>query len=420
MEKFKEEKNIYAFLAGLSGFAVLCVFAYFAHGMNPQDTTIFAFSYKYGFISRGFLGTCWLVLDRLLPISIMNFPAIYRFTELMTAVLFALLLIFFYQCLKRCGGGARKDMQYLILFLSVFTFPMFLTVENFGRLDEYLMILTVLCCMLIVTEVMEWLIVPICILCVLLHQGFVFMNVNIILVLLIYKVLVRTGKERKKYACIFILTFLSISALFLYFEFFSHAQGREIYVEVVELAKALSQDGQSFSESLVNHEILGVDVFEAEYLYHLMNYLETPIFVILFLPYAVMFVWFFKGLLKEQGGKATKGQGLAYLAVLLGAATVVPEVVLKVDYGRYAFAIIFYYVAIVICLMAMGDEGILRQVGNLAARTRKLPAAKLLIMYPLVFMPFGDVHIFQKIWDILLNTVWDTVLIKAGYGGLLR
>lgn len=418
MKKFKEEKNIYVFLVGLFGFAVLCVLAYFAHGMNPQDTTIFAFSYKYGFISRGFLGTCWLVLDRLLPFSIMNFSAIYRFTQIVTVVFFVMLFLFFYQCLKKCRGEDRKNMQYLILFLSVFTFPMFLTIENFGRLDEYLMILTILCCVLIVSGVMEWLIVPICILCVLLHQGFVFMNANIILVLLLYKVLTGKGRERKKYAYIFVATFLSVSAFFLYFEFFSHAQGGENYVEVVELAKALSQDGQSFSESLVNHEILGVDVFEAEYLYHLMNYLEAPIFIILFLPYIVMFVLFFKGLLKGQGGK--RGYGLAYLAVLFGAVTVVPEVILKVDYGRYAFAIIFYYVAIIICLMAMGDEGIASQVGSLAVWARKFPAAKLWIIYPLVFMPFGDVHIFQKIWDILLSTVWDDVLIKVGYGGLLR
>lgn len=398
MKDLKVRKKIRMFILVLSGLAILCSIRYFGHAINPQDTTIFAFSYKYGFISRGLMGTIWSFVDKITPFSLMSFNAIYRFTELMTVLFFVLLLYFYYRCLRKVKSIDLTNTMYLILFLSVFTFPMFLTFENFGRLDEYLVMITLLCCILLVAEKAEWLIIPLCVIGVIFHQGFVFMNANIILVLLFYKIFKKTGKERVKYIIIFMLTFASISAFFPYFEFFSHFQGEEIYSEIVALAKSLSQDGQSFSESLVNHEILGLDVYEAEYPFHKMNRYETPVFLVLFLPYIVYGAAFLLQLIRGKKGKDL----LPYAAVVLGAVTVLPEMILKVDYGRYFYAIIFYYLATTICLMAMGDNHVCTQVDLLLKRIKQqIPAAKILLVYPMIFMPFLDVHITQKIWEIV-------------------
>jgi len=130
------------FLAVMGFFAFICIFEFFEHGLIPQSTTVYAFSYKYGFISRGLMGTIWLVLDKILPASLMNFKAIYTFTKIMTVVWYAVLFWFYYVVLKLCHIKDERNMRYLICLLSVFTFPMFVTEENFGRLDQYLMILT--------------------------------------------------------------------------------------------------------------------------------------------------------------------------------------------------------------------------------------------------------------------------------------
>jgi len=84
----------------------------------------------------------------------------------------------------------------------------------------------------------------------------------------------------------------------------------------------------------------------------------------------------------------------AYLAVALGSLTILPQVILKVDFGRYVFATFFYYITIVICLITMKDKCVSEQLDNTIEEVKeKLPLAKLLIVYPMLFMPFLDVHI---------------------------
>ena len=126
MDELKNKnKKIRLFLTALIGFALVCVLQYFDHAINAQDTTIFAFSYKYGFISRGLLGTVWGFADKILPFSIMNFEAIYGFTGFVTFFFFVLLFLWYYKCMKKCKAVHLKIMQDLIVLLSVFSFPTF-------------------------------------------------------------------------------------------------------------------------------------------------------------------------------------------------------------------------------------------------------------------------------------------------------
>ena len=95
-----------------------------------------------------------------------------------------------------------------------------------------------------------------------------------------------------------------------------------------------------------------------EWEYHVANYIDTPIFLCFFFPYIFIAIHFFGHLLRGK----TKKEKVAYSLVMLGAATVVPEMILKVDYGRYVYAVFFYYIAIVLCLIAMGDQVIAGQL----------------------------------------------------------
>lgn len=384
----REEKRR-KFLFSLALFVIPCVLRYFNGKMNAQNTTVFAFSYKYGFISRGLMGSVWQLLDKLLPFDLMNFNSIQLFSGIATIIFFVVLFMFYNTCLKLCDEKYCRRVEYLICFLSVFIFPMFVTVECFGRLDVYLMILTLICCILLVKDKWEWLIVPVVTICVIMHHGYVFMYFNIILVLLFYKILMHE-KNRKKYIFIFVVTFFIASILFLYFEFFSHPEGEGIFDEIVSLSMALSMDGASYSESMVYHEILGLDVYELEELCHTMNRNESPFFSMFFCIYPIIGIYFLYNLFK---GKSIK-EKWAYFAVAVGSLTILPQVILKVDYGRYVFATFFYYITIVICLIVMKDKNVYEQLENtIEVVKNKIPATKLLIVYPMIFMPFLDVHI---------------------------
>ena len=88
---------------------------------------------------------------------------------------------------------------------------------------------------------------------------------------------------------------------------------------------------------------------------------------------------------------------------MLGAATVVPEMILKVDYGRYVYAVFFYYIAIVLCLIAMGDQVIAGQLEETKQAVKaKLPCAIILLVYPMIFMP---------LYDIIISSVDDQIRI---------
>lgn len=381
------------FLAILAVFAAACWVCYFDDAINPQNTTAFAFSYRYGFISRGFIGTLLWLFGNLLGRDLMNYETVHLWSMAATLIFFFCLFFFYYTVMKKSGPKYMRIQQYLILILSVFAFPMFVTEENFGRLDVYLTILMLISMILLISERLEWLVIPLCCLGTLIHQGFVFTNVNIVLVLLFYKWLRSEGKRRRYYFVLLALTFLAVSVLFVYFEFFSHVNGTQIYDEVVENAKHLAADGKTYSTALVNHEILGEGVFMDEWFFHKVNYVELPQFLLFFAPYLYLGVRCAKKLWAQAKGSAEKW---ICLAVLLGAWTVFPEFILKVDYGRYLYEIIFYYLAMVLCLIAAGDRGVMEMVRYAAdGIKRHLPAALLLAVYPMILMPFYDVVISE-------------------------
>lgn len=407
-EEKRQNRNFFVLL-GI--FAVVCVLRYYDHFIVSVNTTVFAFSYKLGFISRGLPGTALRVLNLLFPYDFMSYSGIGLVSKAATLLLFVILFIFYAACLKKCREEMRQDARYLIFFLSIFTFPMFLTAENFGRLDIYLLSIVVLCCILVLYEKFEWLIVPLCVVAMLVHPGYVFMDINILLVLLLYKVLTGAEEKRKKYIALFAVTFAAVSVLFLYFEFFSHPQGADIYEEVVATAKSLSDNGQNYHDHLINHDILGENVFWAEWDWHIVNFIEFPIFIVLFSPYIYLIGRFYWNLIKNERERTKK---FAYILITLGAGTILPEMILKTDYGRYMFALIFYYIGCVLILLAMGDEGAIRQVKELTGFLKEhMTLSIFLLMYAFLFVPFRDFHISD-----VLEEFYDMIIVHLPYRAL--
>ena len=69
---------------------------------------------------------------------------------------------------------------------------MFASQYNFGRLDVYCVMLSLFGAILLIIEKAEWLVVVFSALGVMVHQGNVFMFLNIILILLVQNMLLST------------------------------------------------------------------------------------------------------------------------------------------------------------------------------------------------------------------------------------
>ncbi len=384
-------KNNRIFLIAMAVFMCLLSYRFFVKELSSFNVTLYAFNYSYGFMSRGLIGTIWQGIDYILPGSQMTYDALFTFSLIISIIYVLVLFVFYMVIIIKTKEQNIDNIRYLIIFLSIFAIPIFATRSNFGRIDLFLFIIVFICLISIITEKAEWICIPLVAVAECIHQGFVFMNINIILVLFFYKIMKREGKKRKKYIAYFVLTFVVASMFFMYFEFFSHVDGENIFEEIVSTAKSLSYSGKAYGTMLVQHEILGQGVWMDEWRYHYANFVDVPIFVVLFLPYLIIGINFLKNLCK---GEKNINDRLAYLAVALGALTVVPEILLKVDFARYVFAVFFYYIVVVMCLIVMGDKKTVDTFDMTKEKVKeKIPFAIILIVYPMMFMPLYDIII---------------------------
>lgn len=360
----------------------------------PYNSTILAFSYKYGFISRGLAGTIYQWIDHILPVNMIDYAMVLRFTLIVTLAFYVLFFVFCYQCMKRCQEEYLGRFLYLILFYAVFVVSMFAYKRNFGRLDLYLMALTVIGTMCLIAKKAEWLIVPLSMISVMYHQGYVFMFYNILLALLVYRLL--SEKEKKAriyYGVILLVSLIGCSALFLWFEFFSHTDGVRYVDEIIANAKAMTKpfNGMTYHDTLIDHEILGIDLSDVEYPYRVMNWIEIPFFIAIISPYIVLAVKLFRRILARAQGKTER---LKYGFLAIAAGTLLPLFLMKCDYARWVFALISYYCMIFLALVAMGDRIVAEELTGIFTEIKeKYPFAILLLLLPALLTPFWDVHI---------------------------
>lgn len=371
----------------------LALFAVTCRGMvRSYNTTMLALSYEYGFTSRSLLGTLYHLLDAVLPLDLIDYRAVVA-TAYVATILFVLFVEYFlYRCLRRCEGEMVKYGEYLALILSLCLVSTFSFPYNFFRVDIFMILVSLLGVLCLVKERAQWLVVPLSALGVMFHQGYVFMYFNLILVLLFYRALSWWKEDRRKarrYSLLFALSFLVGSALFLWFEFFSRSNGAAFFDTIKSEAEKLSYDG-IYHSTLLYHEVLGIDLASTEEEFSRVNAVQILMCGIVCLPMLVFGVRFFAGLIKKAKGASEKWK---YLAVVLGAATILPDFLLKIDYGRWMAAVVVYYVGIVLALLAMGDPIMEAQVRESGERLIQRPGIALWIMVVILLLPFLDVNI---------------------------
>lgn len=390
MEKNKEiTKKQKHFILGVMVICALLFVRDYGALVNSYNSTLFALSYQYGFISRGLSGTIYAILNAVLPIDIMTYAWVLRFVFALTMLFYALLFAFFVFLMKKASCNHEECMRWLIVFYAIFAVTFFACEHNFGRVDIYMTAITIICLMLLVSEKREWLVIPLSAIAVMFHQGYVFMYFNVTLILLLYKMLTKKEK-RRKYLILFISSFLVGSIFFLYFEFFSHSNGQEFYEEVVQIATSISEPSEGYHEGLLQHEILGTDLTESETEYHLRNFVEFPIFLVFMSPFIVFLIRFFKGLI---GVSQSKWEKRKYILTAIGPLTIVPNLILKCDYGRWVFAVLTYYCLVIMGMLAMKDHKVEEQLTSRMASIKQNPWKLAMLILPLLICPLWDVNI---------------------------
>lgn len=395
----------------LGVYALLMTMKYFQTVVGTYNTTVLAFSYQYGFLSRGFVGTCYQLLDNLLPWNLYTYCWVQIFSFGLHLMYILMLFVFFYICLKKTEEKAHHGMTAFIFIFAAFAFPEFITYENMGRIDAVMAVLAIFSVCLLITERWEWLVIPISCIGICVHQGYALMFLSIPLAFLAVKILEKHSRW-KQYIWIFFLTCFTSGILFLYFNYFSHTGGHEIYEQIYETAQSISADG-AVHKQLIEHEILGLDPSADEWPNHLFNFEEIVIFIIMAFPYLALLAAFFKKCINDS---RTIGQKMKYMILALtGPLMILPDFVLKIDYGRWVYCLIFYYAMILLGSLVRRDKVIVNSFCHMTATLKKYPAiCIILLLYPMILTPLGDMWITElskNITKVLLGVPEGAIIV---------
>lgn len=402
MPTTEKKKFHIGFLPALAIFAFVTFIRHFKFSMSTYNTTFLALNYDYGYIPRGFIGTLYQKFVESYEIISHDYLGAFNFSGLFTLFYFLLLFGFYKVCLKQSADENQRNLKHLIIFISIFAFPMFTTRVSYGCLDLYLNLCMVLAMVLLVKGRLEWLVIPLGVIGVCINQDFVYTNANLIVVLLLYKLLISDNKKKiAKYLIILALFLASIHIHYEYFENYTYENSTEMAKEIKESAKLLSESGKGYGKTYVKSEILGEDLSETEeYMEQkLDNEQDLPVFCVLFAPYIIFGVRFFIKLMLDKS--ATWRKRLAYLILLLGGCSMIHMLKTDIYYGRYMFQLVFYYVAVIICMLAMNDSLVENGLNTLKAELKKItPLTAVWFLYPLLLVPFRAVAISASIHDL--------------------
>lgn len=385
----KANYNIRQFIMMLA-FVDLATFVTNYRGwVRSYNTTMLALSYEYGFTSRSLLGTIYHILDAVIPVDMMQYQNALVFANVVTVLFIVFLLYFSYHVLKKRdmeNGMVTKAEQYILLTFHIAMVATFTYAYNFLRVDFCMVWMMLLGFMALMNEKTEWLSLPFAALGIMFHQGFVLMYFNVILVIQFYYMMTR---KNKKNTILFFLTFLIGSGMFLWFELFSRTNGNDIFETVLRDATNVSYQG-IYHTTLLYHEVLGIDVSGAETDFVYMNHVQLVLYLLILLPAIVVLARAFVRIIKKADDLFAK---LKYLAVAVGSLTILPDMLLKVDYGRWILAVVTYYLLIILAMLILRDPLVTEETKVVVDRVKKHPAWLVYFTLVVLTVPYMDVDI---------------------------
>lgn len=387
MEEFKKIPLLQIIF--LSLLSILLFSTYMTESLNPINSTSFAFTYEYGFISRGFMGTLFAGFCFIFK-ALYSPQGLVLFTQILAAILFILVISLIAYCYSKIDNNKTIYLTYVSYFLIVGLISTYVSNWNLGRLDTYCLMFSIIACFAIVAGKNIWICIPCAIIATLIHQGYVFMYANIILVLLLFCAIRNRDGKRKTYMTVLAFTFLSISVLFLYMEFFSHT-GKDIYYDtVVNNAGYLNMYGL-YHYGVIDKELLGISLYEDEKEFLSIALKTLFVYIIMVIPYIYVVVRFFVKLCKSAKNKTDL---LSYGVLIIGSLTLVPEFILKCDYGRWILCLIAYYI-ITFLVASTIDNRLIDTISDYLIPKKRF----------LIFISMAYIWLFAPFRDILVSYI---------------
>lgn len=385
----KENYNIRQFIMMLTFVDLATFITNYRGWVRSYNTTMLALSYEYGFTSRSLLGTIYHILDAVIPVDMMQYQNAIVFANVITVLFIVFLLYFSYHVLKKSDKTQEvvtKAQQYILLTFHIAMVATFTYAYNFLRVDFCMVWMMLLGFMSLMNEKTEWLSLLFAALGIMFHQGFVLMYFNVILVIQFYYMMTR---KNKKNTILFFLTFLIGSGMFLWFELFSRTNGNDIFETVLQDATNVSYQG-IYHTTLLYHEVLGIDVSGAETDFVYMNHVQLVLYLLILLPAIVVLARAFVRIIKKADDLFAK---LKYLAVAVGSLTILPDMLLKVDYGRWILAVVTYYLLIILAMLVLRDPLVTEETEVVVDGIKQHPAWLIYFTLVVLTVPYMDVDI---------------------------
>lgn len=148
------------------------------------NTIILTFTYKYGFIQRGFLGTAIAGISKILHISRNASLELFQYG---TMIVFCISIMTIMLWSIHKWKDNRKIFYYIFIsYVMGFGYTTWFSEHLFGHSDIWLILLTIVSLYAIWKGAYE-ISIPVSIICMLIHQVYIFMYLNIIILTFLFK-----------------------------------------------------------------------------------------------------------------------------------------------------------------------------------------------------------------------------------------
>ena len=351
------------------------------------NATVFAINYRRGLAPRGFFG--W-ILD---CICFWFGDSLYCYNTVLVIstigyLLYLAALWFVAKRFIRSYDGNTHAMAFVIATMFI---EMFTTIENYGRSDMYLLILSLIASYAVIKGRGVFLCVLCPVIAIFIHEGYVLNYFGIVIACLIYKIVYSETKKRKLYIIYLIASVISSASAFIWTYFLSRSylpMSEEIYNSMVSDAELLVAPNGYVHHNALKAYVLGIDSYSAESEYMLTTRLGALFFLILFSPVLRLIWQVIKRIYKESGHKKM------FIVFCVGTLSFIPLFVRKSDYGRWIFAL-FFYIFGLICMLVIADNKIVKRalMERIEEIARSRWEAVFYSVYFVLFMPFYTYYI---------------------------
>ena len=364
-----DKKKILIILLSLVVVFSLIYLRFASYKISEDCIRTIEMSYKDGFISAGLIGTIYRMINMVVPVDMFDYEMVYFAAKCMLVLYYVLAGIFVMLLFVKKKSLFKNNIALVVLFI-VYIAGMFGVADTLGSYDMYEMMVLLFIAILLTSRKVEWLIIPSALIGVLIHPSFLFKCMGIVVAVMIYRWKVK--KENKYKPFLIILVAVVLIAYI--------ASEISLAINVFENRQLLANKAVVCASSLI-----------PEWNYRGRNYINLIIFLLAYSPYLLIGRDFFKRMY-AKGIESKK----VYRFMQLGALIILPEFILKVQYGFLIYFVIMYYVLLLLILNVEEDTYIF----STSKEEKKLLKDKLLfpevlVLYPLLLMPFMSLSIMR-------------------------